>query len=290
MERLFCLIIASVMCILFVLMHKKGKKYSMLIDNAEEKEFLLKDLYTVGFGWQETISSLSYESPLAQKMKRELVVIYDKKYCEFYCRLFLAQAYTFAHLIIFFSAILAGNLDGIISILLLLVGIVIGVAVAANSIKIPAEKVKNNANKYIIEFPNMVSKLALMINSGMILREAWFYIAETSIGSIGSLVKKTCQLMQNGKSDIEAISYFGEKSGSKELKKFSASLIQGMSKGNAELADVLLKQSEELWERKRQLLLQEGELAATKLVIPTALMFAGVILIIVGTCISGLSM
>ena len=50
-----------------------------------------------------------------------------------------------------------------------------------------------------------------------------------------------------------------------------------------------MQQSSELWELKKQKLLQKGEQAATKLVIPTTLMFVGVILVVLSSALTGLS-
>ena len=42
-----------------------------------------------------------------------------------------------------------------------------------------------------------------------------------------------------------------------------------------------MAQSSELWNVKRQYMLQKGETAATKLVAPTGLIFAGIIILVV---------
>ena len=103
-------------------------------------------------------------------------------------------------------------------------------------------------------------------------------------------MEHACDMMKNGYSDIDAIYYFGQYSGTKEMKKFASAIIQGLSKGNSELAPILMQQSSELWEIKRQRLLQKGEEAATKLVIPTTMMFAGIIMVILVSAMSGMSL
>jgi tight adherence protein C len=184
---------------------------------------------------------------------------------------------------------LSGIVSGTTSVLLVLVGFVVGFVLLSNSLKAPKENVQKRADACVLEFPNMVSKLALMINSGMILREAWFLVAESTTGELHELMEYSCDLMNNGKSDIDAVYEFGIKSGSKEMKKFSSIITQGLEKGNSELSNMLMQQSSELWELKRQKLLQKGDVAATKLVVPTTLMFAGIILVVVSTALSGMS-
>lgn len=71
--------------------------------------------------------------------------------------------------------------------------------------------------------------------------------------------------------------------------KFTSAMVQGIEKGNSELADFLVSQASELWAHKRQLALQKGEIAAGKLIIPLGLMFGGIIMIIVAAAMQSMS-
>ncbi len=135
----------------------------------------------------------------------------------------------------------------------------------------------------------MVSKLSLLINSGMVLREAWSVVANGKDGPLYDLMKKSCECIENGESDTAAIHKFGVLSDSPEIKKFTSAMIQDIKKGNSELSDFLLSQSAELWSHKRQLALQKGEVAAGKLIIPLGLMFGGIIMIIVAAAMQSMS-
>lgn len=287
---IFSLVIGTVLVALFLIMQKKGKQYEEMLAGVDGDEFPLKELFGVGMAWEYTVKQLFYSGKLGERIRPGVTIFYGERYCEYYCRIILAQVYTYVHLCLCFFCLLAGFITDATSLLLVLLGAVMGIALGDKYLKQVTEKVEKRADECVEEFPNMVMKLALMINSGMILREAWFTVADSMEGQLQELMKKSCELMENGRSDIDAIYSFGVNSGSKEIKKFSASLIQGIEKGNAELAGVLVQQSSELWESKRQLLLQKGEAAATKLVIPTTMMFAGLILIVISSALTGLSL
>lgn len=286
---IFCLSIASIFTILYFVMMIKGRKYAGLLENIDDKEFQMKELYGVGMAWEYTIKAFSYEGSIAEKIKPDITVFYGEKYSEYYCRIILAQVYTYAHVCMCFFALLAGFVDGASGLVIMVLGVMIGVVLADKYLKQVHEKLEKRAEECLEEFPNMVMKLALMITSGMILREAWLEVTKGTQGELNDLMETSCELMRNGKSDAEAIYMFGISSGSKEIRKFANTLIQGMEKGNAQLAAVLLQQSSELWELRRQHLLQKGETAATKLVVPTTLMFAGLILVIVTSALNGMS-
>src|SRR5665647_2256614 len=86
------------------------------------------------------------------------------------------------------------------------------------------ESVQKRREACDYEFPNMVSKLSLLINSGMVLREAWYVVAKGQDGELYDLMKKACDNMENGDSDQAAIHKFGVLSDSAEIKKFTGAM------------------------------------------------------------------
>ena len=86
--------------------------------------------------------------------------------------------------------------------------------------------------------------------------------------------------MNNGVSEIDAIYNFGTRCIIPEIKKFTSTIIQGMTKGNSELTSMLQEQSKEVWQLKKQLVRREGEKAASKLLIPICIMFVGILIMI----------
>ena len=121
----------------------------------------------------------------------------------------------------------------------------------------------------------MISKLALMTNAGMILREAWELIAYGDETAVYKEMQKTVEDMRNGMSEIDAYHAFGKRCVIPEIKKFSATIIQGVTKGSSELVLMLQDQNKEIWEAKKQ-----GEKAASKLLFPMVVMFLGILIMI----------
>ena len=74
---------------------------------------------------------------------------------------------------------------------------------------------------------------------------------------------------------------FGSRCIIPEIKKFTSTIIQGMTKGNSELTAMLQEQSKEVWQLKKQLVRREGEKAASKLLIPICVMFVGILIMII---------
>lgn len=287
MESYIVLILATVVFVSFVVMELIGKKYSSYVEAAPEKGFPMSELYIVGFAWQRILPKLSYGGALSEKIWEPVKMLYGEKYCEYYCRLILAQAYTFAHLAVTFCCILACFVDRSSAPVIIVLGIVAAAVLVKNYVDEPKKQIDRRAIECVEEFPMMVMKLSLMISSGMILREAWFMATKSTTGQLHDLMEQSCTRMANGMSDIEAIRKFGYESNSKEMKRFATELVQGIEKGSSELVSILVQQSDELWELKKQMMLQKGEKASAKLLIPTALMFAGLLLVVVSAAMAG---
>ena len=87
--------------------------------------------------------------------------------------------------------------------------------------------------------------------------------------------------MQNGRSASDAINEFGQRCMLQEIRKFTSTLIQGLTKGNSELSSMLKQQSSEVWELKKQLIRRQGEAADSKLLLPMCLSFVGILIMII---------
>lgn len=148
-------------------------------------------------------------------------------------------------------------------------------------IKTTQRKILSRSEELLSEFANVVSKLALLTNAGMILHEAWRQVAESGEGVMYDEMKTVCIDMDNGVSESEALRLFGLRCIIPEIKKFTSTITQGLSKGNTELSIELQKQSKELWMFKKQNVKRQGEIAANKLMLPIVIMFIGILIMVI---------
>ena len=130
------------------------------------------------------------------------------------------------------------------------------------------------------QFPQVLSKLTLLVNSGMMLRDAWRNVAQKGEGILFEEMNMTCEEMNQGISEIDAYQNFAERCEVKEIKRFTSSIIQNMVKGNAELTNFLREMSDEMWNEKKNMVKRQGEAANSKLLIPTIMIFTGILILI----------
>ena len=141
--------------------------------------------------------------------------------------------------------------------------------------------VEKKRDEILMDYPSVLSKLTLLVNAGMVVREAWNKVAYTSDRAIYREMQTASEEMKNGVSDIDALYNFSQRCAVKEIRKFSSILSQNIQKGGSELAASLKYMNDESWEEKKNTAKRLGELAGQKLMIPLMIMFVGILLMVI---------
>lgn len=279
--------IGIILLILFIIQFIKGKRYGKLFENLDEHIFPLKSIYTVGYAWS-TLKLFRINDRLASSLRIQASLLYEPKYSEYYANVVWAQILSFVHFFLMLTFLLAGIMFDIAAFF-----VIVGLVAAAVCAVYFFRKMKSTLAKRTAEceavLPEVVSTMAILVNSGMILKDAWNMIADGGKGAFYDLMRKASENIRNGYSDSDAIFLFAKTTNSQEIKKFTSALIQSMERGGGELSVFLAQQSSELWNKKRQRMLQGGEKAATKLLVPILIIFVGVIIIVITAAFAGLS-
>ena len=269
--------IGTFLAVVFILFLMKGKKYNNMIESLTDKEFPLCGLYGVGLAILDTFKH-NYSSKSERKRRQQIALLYGDKYSEYYLRINASQRVTFASLF----AVIGFALYGLSNDYLML-----GVAalfVGASwyyFANLPKMKLEKKTNQILNDFADVVSKLALLVNAGMIMREAWEKVAYTGNSELYTEMQQVIIDMGNGVSEVDAYTNFGMRCTAPEIKKFTSTIIQGLVKGNRELVEMIKQQSREIWDAKRHRVKQQGEKAASKLLIPICVMFIGILIMII---------
>lgn len=277
--------IGSILAILFIVQMKKGKQFEPYVENLDSNVYPLKDLYIVGFVWSTT-KLFQLKGKKGSELKLQASMLYEPQYADYYAGLVWAQALTFVHLFLAVTFLLAVVMYES-AIVLLGGGIFLSIVMGAYCLENMSDMISKRTTECDSALPEVVSTMAILVNSGMVLREAWNLVGNNGNGAFYELMRKASENMRNGYSDADAIFVFGKESNSTEVKKFTSALLQSMEKGGAELSLFLAHQSSELWNAKRQYMLQAGEKAATKLLAPIVLIFVGVIIIVMTAAFAG---
>lgn len=283
------LIIGTIFSFVFLYFLFKGTGQEYMLESLEGEDFPFPVLYTAGLALQE-IELLKLKGQVGEKIRKDSTLIYGHKYGEYYARIIWAQILSFVLFSIAIFFLLAGVMGEETRSVFVLGGVIVPVLFGYYFYNHMADKVKTRRDECEAEFPNAISKLALIVNSGVILHDAWKIVAEGNDGTFYDLMRKSCEEMDNGKSDIDAIYEFGVLTNSDNIRKFTSALIQSIERGGGNLPVFLANQSTELWMTKRQIMLQKGEAAASALLIPITLMLVGIMLIVIVAALQSFSL
>lgn len=142
------------------------------------------------------------------------------------------------------------------------------------------DRVKKRREAIVRQFPNMASKLALLVASGMIVEKAWKETACSQNFELYAEMQKTSEELDNLVSPEEAYGEFIKRCNTKETAKLASAIIQNLYKGNAELGGLLKTIAKEAWLERRHSAKREAEKASSKLMIPTMLLFLAILAMI----------
>lgn len=150
---------------------------------------------------------------------------------------------------------------------------------------------KERQQKLILEYPDMISKLALLLGAGMTVSGAWKRIAAKyeNKRQNNAVLKMplyeemliTCHEMEGGVSEEKAYERFSERCGERRFRKLGSILTQNMRKGTRGLTVLLEKEVEDSLEERKAMARKYGEEAGTRMLFPMILMLGIVMAILI---------
>ena len=253
-----------------------GKKYQKYTDSSFAKEFQMSELLCVGFSVMR-ILHISTKTRAAQAKIREVAEIKGKKYAEYYYYMLLGAKTTYTYTIVIVVMLLSAMS---INIGLLFMGLIVGGLLILYLDLALFDKLTARRQEILLDLPQVLSKLTLLVNSGMVLRNAWKRVSITGERVLYQEMQNTNLEMENGVAEIDAYRNFAERCNVKEIRKFTSLIIQNLNKGNEELAYFMKDLSDEMWEVKKSQVKQKGEKANTQLLLPMMLILIGILIMV----------
>ena len=253
-----------------------SRRYREYIKPLDSKKYMLKSLYPVGFQILDFIG-YSYTKPSVKKKITQAKTVFGERFGEYYYRVNMAEKMTYVAMFVVISPILGPMMGNPLFSLFGLFAALVMYKYADTKITDIVDKREDELSR---DFADMVSKMALLINAGMITREAWEAIADTGEGALYDEMKSAVVDMHNGMSEVDAYISFGNRCNVDYIKKFISMLAQNLTKGNRELVAFLTVESANSWEEKKHYVKRKGEAASSKLMLPLGMMLIGIFIMI----------
>ena len=230
------MILATAFALFVLYLHFKfSGKFNDVLAGIPSGEYPLSDIYYIGFGFMELIH-FDMNSKNARGKIKLISEIYGKQYGPYYFYLLRGGQLTFAivlTLLMFMLTGISGNYK------LVTVGIAISALMIWYLDELLNDKINARRDELLRDYPGMLSKLTLLVNAGMPIREAWIKVANANEGMLYQEMRNTAMDLSNGMQEVEAYKTFGERCSIKSLRKFSTMMIQNLQKGSNEVVQFL---------------------------------------------------
>ncbi len=149
------------------------------------------------------------------------------------------------------------------------------------------QKLEARKRELLLDYPEIVNKLALYMGAGMTIRNAFLKMGEDYRKRkeerkkyVYEEILMTCNELQGGRSETEAYANFGKRCQVQAYMKLSALLSQNIRKGSNDLLRVLRQEADNAFAERKNLAKKLGEEAGTKLLLPMMMMLCVVMVII----------
>jgi len=260
------------------------KKYGDFFAPLDDKKYSYKKLLP-GCLYIVEMLKLSGAGRYGTKLNQKLVMLHGSRNLSYYLKVHWSVKIFYLFLGVILGSLL-GILEGSNYLMLLLIPL-LGISLfflVDNDLDNQYKKRKFQLER---DFPNFVSKLILLVNAGLNVRQAIERIVADSDKSAPLYKELHCVIsdINAGALEYEAYMDFSERCKIKQITNFVSIIQQNMKLGGNQMLFELKRMGTECWEMRKNVAKQLGEKASSKLMLPLSIMFLAIVLICVAPVI-----
>ena len=187
------------------------------------------------------------------------------------------------------------------SIIMVFLGAAAGICILFSEREKQKKQDREEKERLLLDYPEIASKLVLLLGAGMNTALAWEKIAAAYERGCAEYSQKNMRKaekyqsrhpayeymvlalseMRDGVGEAQVYERFGERCRLPQYRKLSALLVQNIRQGNREICRMLEECAREAFEIRKETAKKAGEAAATKLLFPMILMLLVVLVILI---------
>ena len=171
--------------------------------------------------------------------------------------------------------------------------VIVGVALPTLIGYLPMEELRTRAEKrqekIDRDFPDILSKTALLVTAGMNIVKALGEAAASGDSIIYMEMQRVMKEINQSSSVTAAFSSLQSRCNNRYLDRMVSLITKSYDSGNVNLPEDLREINRECWLEKKHQSRRMGEMVQNKLFIPTMLMFVGILVVIIIPAMSGFS-
>jgi tight adherence protein C len=272
-------LIAVLIITYFSLSVASRNKYTHLIDEFEGK-YSLMFMAPVSLHVLFKLRIMERFHSQVAHIQQKMISLYGTKEALQHTRMFISQL---------ISIVLVGLLGSFLLALLqndnlmLIVGLMFTVLLPAVMINQLNSRERDRKNQILMELPEVVNKIILLVNAGETVQQAIVRCVELKQDSTSPLyveLKVAVNKLTSNEPFPNVLNEFSKKCSIQEVSIFTTTVLLNYRKGGQDLILSLRELSHNLWEKRKNVSKTKGEEASSKLVFPLILIFVAVMIIV----------
>lgn len=217
----------------------------------------------------------------AANIQQKMISLHGSREAFKHTRMFIVQLVSII-LICLLGSFLLALLTG--DHLLFAVGMFFTILLPAFLINQLSNKEKERKHKILLELPEFVNKIILLVNAGETVQQAFIRCVEMKENNLESPLyhelTETVNRLTSNEPFPHVLNELSKKCAIQEVAIFTTTVLLNYRKGGQDLILSLRELSHDLWEKRKNISKTKGEEASSKLVFPLILIFVAVMIIV----------
>ncbi|MCP3744438.1 MULTISPECIES: type II secretion system F family protein [Paenibacillus] len=228
-------------------------------------------------------SRATHRLPLLMfKLQRSVQKLYGMRNSGEKTMLFLTEMLGYGYIMAAGGALISLMLGGDATGLVL--GLGLGILVPIALIKDLHGKVQKREQQILMELPELLSKMMLLVGAGETVQRALLHCVERKGADtehpLYRELRQTVAEWESGYSFQQAFEHLSKRCGIQEMTVFTTTVLLNMRRGGSDFVMALRELSQTLWGKRTSISRTRGEQASSKLVFPMALILLTVIVLV----------
>ncbi|WP_066187933.1 MULTISPECIES: type II secretion system F family protein [Gracilibacillus] len=275
-------ILLLIVIILLVVWRNK-KVYESFIDQYKE-DITLPIIAPLAFAMIDKLKLYRRLPKLINAIHQKMIILRGSKLSGDYTKIYLAKIITLLTVMLLFTMVLVEVSDG--GNINLIYGLILMVVVSVFLVKDLDKKVKQRKDSIIIELPEFVNKIILLVNAGETVQGAMKKSVDQQKNRVLESplyfeLNEAVNKMTANTSFQEVMKDLNYRCGIQEVSIFTTTVMMNYRKGGSLLVQSLNELSVSLWDKRKTVTRIKGEEASSKLVFPIIFIFAAVLLVVI---------
>ncbi|HET7627424.1 MAG TPA: type II secretion system F family protein [Bacillales bacterium] len=277
----FALIAIFLLIIYALIWLKASKDYQPFIGGFQKDEFSLHFMAPVSLYLLDRFKIIERFYGRISMIQQKIMKLHGHKEAIPYTKMFVAQLISVVLIGFLATCLMAyiGNGDQ----LLFIAGIAMTAFMPAFMIKRLSDKEKKRNDAIVMELPELLNKMILLVNAGETVQLALIRCVgskEDSNHPLYNHLREVVNKLTNNESFPLVMNNLSKSCGIQEVSIFSTTVLLNYRKGGQDLVLSLRELSQDLWRKRKAISKSKGEEASSKLVFPLVLIFLAVLIIV----------